>query len=73
MVDPLCFKIPPGYRGSRQEMLTSTLGGGYQDEDDAMLQMAIRQSMAESSSSGTYTINTLGSWYYKWTPIILNT
>ena len=56
MVDPLCFQIPPGYRGSRQEMLTSTLGGGYQDEDDAMLQMAIRQSMAESNRSGNVAI-----------------
>ena len=37
-------------------MLTSTLGGGYQDEDDAMLQMAIRQSMAESNRSGNVAI-----------------
>ena len=55
-VDPLCFKIPYGYRGSRQEMLGSTLGGGYQDDEDAMIQMAIRQSMAESKKYGSYYI-----------------
>lgn len=37
-------------------MLASTLGGGYQDDEDAMLQMAIRQSMAESKQHGRYCI-----------------